>query len=59
RLLRDLPVEDFPLSRRWCLLHAKLMRLRPVAQAFVAFVREERALISHLAGRFAGPGALR
>ncbi|PXB77070.1 LysR family transcriptional regulator, partial [Pseudomonas aeruginosa] len=28
----------------------------PVAQAFVAFVHEERALISQLAGRFAGPG---
>ena len=56
RLLRELPVEELPLYRSWCLVHAKGKRLSPVAQAFVAFVREERALISQLAGRFAGPG---
>ena len=55
-LLRELPVEELPLYRSWCLVHAKGKRLSPVAQAFVAFVREERALISQLAGRFAGPG---
>ena len=51
-LLRELPVEELPLYRSWCLVHARGKRLSPVAQAFVAFIREERALISQLAERF-------
>ena len=51
-LLRELPVEELPLYRSWCLVHARGKRLSPVAQAFVGFIREERALISQLAERF-------
>lgn len=54
-MLHELPVEELPLYRSWCLVHARGKRLSPVAQAFVAFIREERALISQLAERFAGP----
>lgn len=53
-LLRELPVEELPLYRSWCLVHAKGKRLSPVAQAFQTFIREERAQISALASRFAG-----
>lgn len=53
-LLRELPVEELPLYRSWCVVHPRGKRLSPVAQAFFAFIREERAQISALAGRFAG-----
>jgi DNA-binding transcriptional LysR family regulator len=51
-LLRELPVEELPLYRSWCLVHARGKRLSPVAQAFLAFIRAERAQISALAERF-------
>jgi DNA-binding transcriptional LysR family regulator len=54
-LLRELPVEELPLYRSWCLAHARGKRLSPVAQAFLAFIRTERAQISALAERFGGP----
>jgi DNA-binding transcriptional LysR family regulator len=53
-LLRELPVEELPLYRSWCVVHSRGKRLSPVAQAFFAFLREERAQISALAERFAG-----
>ncbi|MCY1302632.1 HTH-type transcriptional activator CmpR [compost metagenome] len=53
-LLRELPVEELPLYRSWCAVHAKGKRLSPVAQAFLGFIREERAQISALSHRFSG-----
>lgn len=53
-LLRELPVQELPLYRSWCVVHPRAKRLSPVAQAFLAFIREERAQISALATRFAG-----
>lgn len=56
-LLRELPVEELPLYRSWCVVHPRGKRLSPVAQAFFAFIREERAQISALAARFDGAPA--
>lgn len=53
-LLRELPVQELPLYRSWCVVHPRAKRLSPVAQAFFTFIREERAQISALAMRFAG-----
>lgn len=53
-LLRELPVEELPLYRSWCVVHAKGKRLSPVAQAFIGYIREERAQISTLSQRFDG-----
>jgi len=53
-LLRELPVEELPLYRSWCVAHARGKRLTPVAQAFFAFIRDRRAQISALATRFGG-----
>jgi len=58
-LLRELPVAELPLYRSWCVVHPRGKRLSPVAQAFFAFLREERAQISALAERFAGPPTTR
>jgi DNA-binding transcriptional LysR family regulator len=52
--LKELPVEELPLYRSWCLVQAKAKRLSPVAHAFLGFIRSERAQISVLAERFAG-----
>ena len=54
----ELPVAELPLYRSWC-VHPRGKRLSPVAQAFFAFLREERAQISALAERFAGPPTTR
>ena len=43
---------DLPLFRSWCAVHARGKRLSPVAEAFLAFLREERALIKQLAEPF-------
>lgn len=51
--LRELPVLELPLRRSWCLVRAKARRPSPVAAAFLAFIREERAQLSNLAERFA------
>jgi len=56
-LLRELPVQELPLYRSWCVVHPRTKRLSPVAQAFFAFIREERAQISALAARFDGAPA--
>ncbi|MBB6340638.1 DNA-binding transcriptional LysR family regulator [Pseudomonas fluvialis] len=53
-LLKELPVEELPLYRTWCAVHARGKRLSPVAQAFLDFIRTERAQISALSERFAG-----
>ncbi len=55
--LRELPVAELPLLRSWCLVHPRSKHLSPVAQAFFAFVRDQRRLINQLAERFAGPTA--
>lgn len=52
--LRELPVEELPLYRSWCAVHARGKRLSPVAEAFLAFIRAERAQIGALATRFGG-----
>jgi len=54
--LRELPVSELPLLRSWCLLHPRGKYLSPVAQAFFAFVRDQRSLINALAKRFSEPG---
>lgn len=53
-LLKELPVEELPLYRSWCVVQAKARRQSPVALAFQAFIRAERAQISTLAARFEG-----
>ncbi|MHA6491861.1 LysR family transcriptional regulator [Pseudomonas borbori] len=53
--LRELPVAELPLQRSWCLVHPRGKYLSPVAQAFFAFVRDQRSLINTLAERFAEP----
>jgi len=53
-VLRELPVEELPLYRSWCVVQAKAKRQSPVALAFVAFIRSERAQISALVERFSG-----
>ncbi|HEX5843258.1 MAG TPA: LysR family transcriptional regulator [Pseudomonas sp.] len=52
--LRELPVSELPLLHSWCLVHPRGKYLSPVAQAFFAFVRDQRSLINELAQRFAG-----
>lgn len=47
-----LDVQDMPLYRSWCAVHARGKRLSPVAQAFLTFMREERAAIREIAKRF-------
>ena len=53
-LLRELPVEELPLYRSWCVVQAKAKRLSPVAHAFLEFIRSERQQISALVERFDG-----
>ncbi|MBF8778605.1 LysR family transcriptional regulator [Pseudomonas fulva] len=53
-VLRELPVEELPLYRSWCLVQSKAKRQSPVALAFQAFIRNERARISEIAQRFSG-----
>ncbi len=53
--LRELRVAELPLLRSWCLVHPRGKYLSPVAQAFFAFVRDQRSLINTLAERFAAP----
>ncbi|MDX5371830.1 MAG: LysR family transcriptional regulator, partial [Pseudomonadaceae bacterium] len=52
-LLRELPVEELPLQRSWCVVHPRGKRLSPVAQAFRDFIRHERAQIATLERRLA------
>lgn len=52
--LRELPVTELPLYRSWCVVYPRGKHLSPVAQAFLAFIREERAQINALAARFSG-----
>jgi DNA-binding transcriptional LysR family regulator len=51
-LLRELPVAELPLQRSWCVVNIRGRRLSPVAQAFVDFIRSERATIAELEARF-------
>ncbi|MNR43120.1 HTH-type transcriptional activator CmpR [compost metagenome] len=53
-VLCELPVEELPLYRSWCVVQAKAKRQSPVALAFLAFIRSERAQISALVERFSG-----
>lgn len=53
-LLRELPVDELPLYRSWCVVYPRGKRLSPVAQAFLAFIRERRPLVHALAARFNG-----
>jgi len=54
RNLIELPVEELPLYRSWCVVQSKAKRQSPVALAFQAFIRSERSLISALVERFSG-----
>src|SRR5690606_25650266 len=56
-LLRELPVAELPLQRSWCAVNIRGRRLSPVAQAFVDFIRTERAHIVKLAERFQASSA--
>lgn len=47
-----LNISELPLMRSWCAVHARGKRLSPVAEAFLAFLREEKALIRQLAEPF-------
>lgn len=47
-----LDFSELPLYRSWCAVHARGKRLSPVAEAFLAFLREERAQMRALAERF-------
>jgi DNA-binding transcriptional LysR family regulator len=53
--LRELPVAELPLLHSWCLVHPRGKYLSPVAQAFFAFVRNQRSQINALAERFVAP----
>ena len=53
-MLRELPVDELPLYRSWCVVQAKAKRLSPVAHAFLGFIRNERLHISALVERFDG-----
>ena len=55
-LLRELPVEELPLQRSWCVVHVRGKRLSPVAQAFRDFIRGARTQIARLEQRFSQPG---
>lgn len=50
--LVQLDFSELPLYRSWCVVHARGKRLSPVAEAFISFMREERALIRRLAEPF-------
>lgn len=50
--LKELNFTDLPLFRSWCAVHARGKRLSPVAEAFLGFLREERALVKQLAAPF-------
>ncbi|SMS12965.1 regulatory protein LysR [Pseudomonas viridiflava] len=52
--LVELPVAELPLYRSWCVVQGRDKRLSPVAHAFLAFIRSERAQISQLVERFDG-----
>jgi LysR family transcriptional regulator, putative pyruvate carboxylase regulator len=49
--LVQLDLQDLPLVRSWCAVHARGKHLSPVAEAFLAYLREERAAIRALAAR--------
>jgi len=46
---------ELPLYRSWCAVHARGKRLSPVAQAFLAWLREEREQIRRIAAPFTPP----
>lgn len=52
-----LDFSELPLHRSWCAVHARGKRVSPVAEAFLAYLREERAEIRSLATRFHTLGA--
>jgi len=54
--LCELPVEELPLMRSWCLVHPRGKYLSPVAQTFFAFARTQRQRINALERQFSGAG---
>lgn len=56
--LVELAFTDLPLYRSWCAVHARGKRLSPVAEAFLAFLREERQHIRRIARRFEQPASV-
>lgn len=53
--LIQLNVSELPLLRSWCVVHPRGKYLSPVAQAFFAFVRNQRSQITLLAEQFNAP----
>ena len=54
--LRELDVEGFPLQRQWTVVYLREKRLSPLAQAFLALLKQERAPPSTSPVRQKGPG---
>lgn len=48
---------ELPLYRSWCAVHARGKRMSPVANAFLSYLREERAAIRAIAARFVVHGS--
>ncbi|MNC40840.1 HTH-type transcriptional activator CmpR [compost metagenome] len=46
--LCELPVAELPLQHSWCVVHPRDRRLSPVASAFLAYIRGNRAAINAL-----------
>lgn len=46
--LQELAVRELPLRHSWCVAYPRDRYLSPVAQAFVAFIRDNRALLNLL-----------
>ncbi len=53
--LRELDVEGFPLQRQWTVVYLREKRLSPLARAFLALLKEERAPSSTSPVRQKGP----
>ena len=53
--LRELDVEGFPLQRQWTVVYLREKRLSPLARAFLALLKEERAPSSTSPVRRKGP----
>jgi len=50
--LIELDVQDFPLIRRWYLVHHETKRLSPAAQTFIDLILYEKETVASLCNRF-------
>lgn len=51
-LLCQLPVQELPLQRSWCLVSQRGRQLSPVARAFADFIQQRRDVLAALEQRF-------